>query len=202
MKKNLLIVFVKNVVKGKAKTRLAKSIGDDEAFNVYKRLVEITEEETRKLQDCDLYVYFSDSISEDKWPGAMKFVQHGNDLGERMKNAFQRGFNIGYEKILGIGSDLPNLSSEIIQDAFNVLETTDTVFGPAEDGGYYLLGMKRTVDEVFDGKAWSTEGLLKQTISDLEMAGIRYVKLSTLNDVDTIDDLANSCLADEFSHLL
>lgn len=202
MKDKLLIVFVKNVILGKAKTRLAASIGKYEAFKVYKRLVEITEIETSKLVGTDIHIYFSDKVIQSKWPGEKKFVQMGSDLGERMKSAFENGFNEGYTKIVGIGSDLPNITAEIIEKGLSELDQSDTVFGPAEDGGYYLLGMKKMHTEIFDGKAWSTEGLLDQTIKALESADISYKKIKTLNDVDNIEDLANSSLADEFSYLL
>jgi glycosyltransferase A (GT-A) superfamily protein (DUF2064 family) len=100
MKDKLLIVFVKNVILGKAKTRLAASVGKHEAFKVYKRLVEITESETSKLEDTDIHIYFSDKIIESKWPGKQKFVQQGTNLGERMKNAFENGFQEGYTRIV------------------------------------------------------------------------------------------------------
>ena len=202
MKDKLLVVFVKNVILGKAKTRLAASVGKYEAFKVYKRLVEITEIETNKIEDIDVHIYFSDKIIESKWPDKKKFVQQGRDLGERMKNAFENGFAEGYKKIVGIGSDLPNITAEIIEAGLSELEAPDAVFGPAEDGGYYLLGMKKVHPEIFDNKAWSTEGLLNQTLKELEDSGISYKKIQTLNDIDNIEDLANSSLAEEFSYLL
>lgn len=82
----LLIVFVKNILLGKVKTRLAQTIGDIGAFEVYKELVDITESETDRIEDVDVHIYFSDEVIESKWEGKEKFVQEGNDLGERMKD--------------------------------------------------------------------------------------------------------------------
>ena len=97
MKRTLLIIFVKNIILGKVKTRLAKTIGTQAAFEVYKHIVGILEKETSNLS-CDISVYFSDVIIDEKWPDAIKKVQKGKDIGERMKNAFKEAFDEGYEK--------------------------------------------------------------------------------------------------------
>ena len=96
MSENLVIIFVKNVTLGKVKTRLAKAIGDDEAFNVYQYLFNITESESLKVKNSDLHIYFSDKIIESVWPKKEKFIQSGNVLGERMMNAFEFGFKKGF----------------------------------------------------------------------------------------------------------
>ncbi len=106
---NLLVVFVKNINLGQVKTRLAKTVGHQSAFEVYKRLVEITEKETSLVQGCDVHVYFSDVVIDEMWPGVTKFVQQGEDLGARMQNAFRKGFEMGYSRVIGVGSDLPDL---------------------------------------------------------------------------------------------
>ena len=197
--KRLLIVFAKNIKLGKVKTRLAASIGDDGAFKVYKRLFEITEQEVNKLEDCSIHVYFSDVIIDDKFPNHSKFVQQGNDLGERMKNAFQDGFDAGFNEIIGIGTDLPDLSSSILLEGFNSLSKHDTVFGPAEDGGYYLIGMRKMHNCIFENKPWSTDRLLVETCKELDEKQISCAHLIDLNDVDTIEDLKQSSLALEFA---
>ncbi len=192
MSKNLLIVFAKNIKLGKVKTRLAKSIGDVNAFEVYKFLVQRTEENTAQVSDCDIHIYFSDVIIGTKWQKQPKFVQKGNDLGERMKDAFQISFEKGYEKVVGIGTDIPDLSAQIITQAFEELDLSDTVFGPAEDGGYYLLGMKKLHSTIFDDKEWSTSTLLKKTFHDLKVNDISISILIELNDIDTLEDLEKS----------
>lgn len=188
MHKNLIITFTRNPELGKVKSRLAKSIGEASALEVYKFLLEHTKEVLSKL-DCDRAVYYSVKIREnDIWDSEVfsKHQQFGDDLGERMKNAFENGFKKGYEKIIIVGSDLYDLNTEIINQAFKQLDTNDNVIGPAEDGGYYLLGMKTLNPSVFDIENWGTETVYKQTISKLTSS--LYV-LETLNDIDYVEDL-------------
>ncbi len=191
MNKNLVIVFVKNNDLGKVKTRLAKTIGNEAALEVYNALVEITENATKNL-DATLRIYFSNAIESSYWKQHHKAVQKGNDLGERMKNAFRDGFNDGFERIVLIGSDLPDMSSEIITSGLNTLKHSETVFGPAEDGGYYLLGMSKPNSKIFENKPWSKSNLLKLTLSELDENNISYSLLNTLNDIDTFEDLIAS----------
>lgn len=195
----LLIVFVKNILLGKVKTRLAKTVGNQKAFEVYKHLVEITEKETSKIENCDVHIYFSDVIIKEKWPGKTKFVQKGDDLGIRMMNAFKNGFDAGYESILGVGSDIPDLNAEIIEKGFEALKKSDTVFGPAEDGGYYLIGMNSLIPMIFLDKPWSQDGLFDLTISELQSNSYTVEKLQQLNDIDTIEDLRASFVNDKFN---
>jgi len=191
MSKTLLIVFVKNIILGKVKTRLAKTVGNNIAFDVYKVLVDITEACSKKVTETK-HIYFSDVIIDELFVKELKFVQEGVDLGERMQNAFKKGFNEGYEKIILIGSDLPDISPEIIHQGFKVLENNEVVFGPAADGGYYLVGMNKPHFSVFKNKEWSTEELLKATLTELKDKNIKTGLLQTLNDIDTFDDLKSS----------
>lgn len=198
MQKQLLIVFAKNIVLGKVKTRLAKTQGDSFAFNVYSRLVAITERESLKVQNADVHVYFSDVVVKSKWPNQEKYVQQGTDLGDRMKHAFEQGFAKGYDRIIGVGADLPDLSAEVMEEGLSALKDTDTVFGPSEDGGYYLIGMRKMIPQIFENKPWSTDTLLALTQSELSELGFSTTTLKTLNDVDTIEDLKASWLGAEF----
>ena len=191
MKKKLLIVFVKNIKLGKVKTRLAKTIGNEGAFEVYKELVAITEKVTSTI-DFEKIIYFSDVIIEDKWNNIDKKVQFGVDLGARMQNAFIDGFNLGYESIVLVGSDLPEITKDNILKAFDALQTSETVFGPAQDGGYYLIGMNKLYPCVFEDKPWSRPNLLEVTTSELKQNNTSFLFLETLNDIDTYDDLIAS----------
>ena len=199
--KKLLVVFVKNILLGKVKTRLAAAIGDFGAFEVYKELVAITESETTRLEDITIHIYFSDQVIESKWPNCEKFVQIGDNLGDRMLQAFEQGFSSGFTQIIGVGSDLPDLNSDVISEGFNALLDKDTVFGPAADGGYYLLGMNQLHESIFKNKTWSTSSLLGETTLELEEKGITYSLLNELNDIDTIEDLKASSISSKFSHL-
>lgn len=191
MTKTLIIVFVKNIKLGKVKTRLAKTIGNQGAFEVYSELVKITELATANIT-TDKRIYFSDAVIDSKWTNSYKTIQQGNNLGERMKNAFIDGFKDGYERIVLIGSDLPDINAKHIKNGLNHLKNSEVVFGPAIDGGYYLVGMSKMYHSIFDDKPWSQSSLLKQTLNELDQNKISYSLLETLNDIDTFEDLEAS----------
>ncbi|APY08004.1 hypothetical protein BWZ20_06675 [Winogradskyella sp. J14-2] len=187
----LVIVFVKNIKLGTVKTRLAKTIGDFGAFEVYTELVKITEKATANLP-IDKRIYFSDAIVDSQWPNDFKAVQKGFDLGERMCNAFKDGFRNGYKKIVLIGSDLPNINSKHIENGIEALEKNEAVFGPAQDGGYYLIGLSKLHPSIFQNKPWSQPNLLNLTLQELHNSNIKVATLDTLNDIDTYEDLIAS----------
>ncbi|MDG1730154.1 MAG: TIGR04282 family arsenosugar biosynthesis glycosyltransferase [Algibacter sp.] len=191
MSKALVIVFVKNIKLGKVKTRLAKTIGNQGAFEVYSKLVEVTEKATEDLS-VDRRIYFSDAIVKTAWKNDYKAVQHGIDLGERMKNAFKKGFEDGYNRIALIGSDLPDIKTSHINNGLNALKQNEVVFGPAEDGGYYLIGLSKMHNFVFENKPWSRSNLLEKTLSELKENSVTFTTLDTLNDIDTYEDLIAS----------
>ena len=196
--KNLLLIFTRNPELGKVKTRLAKTIGDEAALDVYKYLLNHTKQVTQNLS-CSKAVYYSVKVREnDIWNATLyqKHLQNGNDLGIRMHNAFQQAFSTGYEKVVIIGSDLPDLTSEHINEAFEKLNSNDVVMGPAEDGGYYLLGMKKLYASVFQHKDWGTSTVRKDTLNDLQNESVFL--LETLNDVDVFDDIKNNPIFNQF----
>lgn len=198
MPEKLLLVFAKNKLFGLVKTRLAKSIGPEAAYKVYEQLFHLTETETQKVSGVDIHIYFSNEIDESAWGNVPKFVQEGTDLGARMSNAFEAGFKAGYTEIIGIGADLPDLTAERIENAFEELESHDFVFGPAEDGGYYLVGLNGDKGlYVFENKPWSTAELLKLTKDEIETNRHSLSLLEELNDIDTLEDLEKSSLVKE-----
>ncbi|WP_283636121.1 TIGR04282 family arsenosugar biosynthesis glycosyltransferase [Aquaticitalea lipolytica] len=187
--KKALIIFTRNPELGKCKTRLAATIGDESALEIYKYLLQHTAKLSEKVK-ADKYVFYSESIKrEDVWNATIfnKKLQQGNDLGERMENAFTELFELGYEKVIIIGSDLLDLSSDDVNEAFDFLNENDTVIGPAKDGGYYLLGMKNMHSKVFKNKEWGTSTVLENTLSDLKDSTISMLK--ELNDIDTFEDM-------------
>lgn len=189
MTKNLVLIFTRNPELGKVKTRLAKTIGNKNALDIYKLLLQKTKDVTKHLQ-CDKAVYYSVKIREnDIWEEKtyQKYQQNGEDLGIRMENAFQNAFNKGYEKVIIVGSDLFDLTPEHINTAFTKLNTNDVVIGPAEDGGYYLLGMKKNHPNIFKNKTWGTASVRKDTLTDLKNNKIHL--LEELNDIDLYEDL-------------
>ncbi|MDG1040232.1 MAG: TIGR04282 family arsenosugar biosynthesis glycosyltransferase [Polaribacter sp.] len=191
MSKNLVIIFVKNIILGQVKTRLAKTIGDIDAYNIYSNLVTTTEKATLKLA-IERHIYFSNEIMPSFWKHDKKFVQKGADLGSRMQQAFQNGFDEGYENIVLIGSDLPTISKEIVESGISKLKNNDIVFGPAEDGGYYLVGMSKMHPSIFKDKPWSTSNLLTLTLQELKAKNHSVTLIETLNDIDTFEDLIAS----------
>lgn len=188
-KENLLLIFTKNPVAGKVKTRLAKDLGNEKALDIYKFLIDHTVKFTSKV-NASKQVYYSDSVTEnDIWSNELfeKRKQEGVDLGMRMQHAFNTGFQNGYGKIIVIGSDLYDIDSEVIDKAFLQLDNHDYVIGPAQDGGYYLFGMKSLNSDVFKNKEWGTSSVLKDTLKDLD--GHKVAMLETRNDVDLLDDI-------------
>ncbi len=198
MSKNLLLTFTRNPEIGKVKTRLAKSIGDAAALNIYEFLLNHTKEVIEKGA-FDIAVYYSEKIKEnDIWTGPKftKYIQNGNDLGERMLKAFEEGFENSYTKIVIVGSDLYDLELSHINEAFDSLDKTEVVIGPAEDGGYYLLGLKRMIPRIFRNKKWGTETVSKDTLKDLQDLSVHL--LPTLNDIDVFEDIQYNSIFDQF----
>ncbi|MBF2709612.1 TIGR04282 family arsenosugar biosynthesis glycosyltransferase [Flavobacterium soyangense] len=192
MKSNALIIFIRNPQLGKVKTRLAKIIGDVNALEVYKDLLLHTMNETQSLE-CDKFVFYDQYIvTDDIWSENLyeKRVQFGEDLGAKMQNAFQNVFDLGYQNCIIIGSDLFDLKSDIIDNAFKKLQNNEVVIGPAEDGGYYLLGLKNIIPSLFKNKKWGTSTVLSSTIKNLKDYKIEVIE--TLNDIDTFEDLKKS----------
>lgn len=192
MKTNALIIFTRNPQLGKVKTRLAKTIGNEKALEVYNDLLFHTMTETQNL-DCDKFVFYDENIeTNDLWLETLfeKRIQFGAHLGAKMQNAFQTLFDLGYQNCIIIGSDLFDLQANHINEAFNKLESNDVIIGPAEDGGYYLLGLKKVIPSIFKNKDWGTSTVLSSTLKDLENYKIEF--LETLNDIDTFEDLEKS----------
>ncbi|MCL6218697.1 TIGR04282 family arsenosugar biosynthesis glycosyltransferase [Zunongwangia pacifica] len=187
--KNLLLIFTRNPEYGKVKTRLAKDIGDQAALNIYIFLLAHTARICAPLS-TEKAVYYSEEIDKDDlWDAAIfqKKKQVGEDLGERMKNAFAEGFDAGYSKIVIIGSDLYDIETKDLEQAFEVLNDNEVVIGPAEDGGYYLLGMTQLHPKLFKNKNWGTQTVLQETINELTKSN--YKLLEKRNDVDLYSDI-------------
>lgn len=187
--KNLLLIFIRNPVLGQCKTRLAATVGDKVALDIYRFLLNHTFAITNELP-VHKQVHYSNEIWEDDiWDSLIfdKHLQSGSDLGERMANAFRNGFEDGFENIIIIGSDMYDLNMTDLKAAFNALIQNDFVIGPAEDGGYYLLGMKAYNDTVFKNKNWGKEKVFQNTMDDLKNEKVYLLK--SKNDIDLYDDI-------------
>lgn len=190
-----LLLFIKYPEKGKVKTRLAKGLGQDFALSLYKSFVldilETLSEYTHNLIIC---YHPQEAISSiKKWLGNKYFYisQNGENLGERMKNAFTSVFLKGCSKAVIIGSDIPQISINVINEAFSELNKCDAVIGPSYDGGYYLIGFKEKsfMPEIFKKINWGTEKVFTDSMKIFKTKKYNVHVLPKLRDIDTVDDL-------------
>lgn len=187
MSKEALIIFTKNPELGKVKTRLARSTGDEMALEIYRKLIAHTQKEIVQ-SGIDLIVYYSSMIeANDGWKATSKRLQSEGDLGNKMSEAFKIELEV-YDKVCIIGTDCGELATAHIQQAFAKLADHDFVIGPANDGGYYLLGMKSFHPEIFQDVDWSTDQVLIQTMDKINALQETFYLLPELIDVDTIED--------------
>jgi uncharacterized protein len=191
MTSELIIVFLRHPEKGKVKTRLAASIGEDRALEVYERLLSHTLA-TASVMPFDKQAWFADGVSKGSpWEkaGFKVFAQQEGDLGRRMAQAFSRAFSEGYQHVVIIGTDCPGLTADLLNEAFDQLATHDVVIGPADDGGYYLLGMRGPFLKLFDGIRWSTDSVADETERLCVENKLGYTMLRPLGDIDREEDL-------------
>ena len=189
---NALIIFIKNPALGKVKTRLAKTVGNEKALDIYLQLTEITRKNAQILRRVNRVVFYSDFHNpDDEWANEafQKHVQAGDDLGERMFNAFADVLKTNENAVI-IGSDCPTLTAEILELAFEKLATNDFVIGPSTDGGYYLLGFGKNnlTDFVFKNMDWSTDKVLSTTLLRIKEQTKTVFLLPELTDVDEEKD--------------
>jgi rSAM/selenodomain-associated transferase 1 len=191
MTENHLIVFVKNPILGQVKTRLAHTVGEVMALKVYTYLLFLTKNLCSQIA-CQKHIYYSDFIpTSDIWDELHPSiaVQDGQTLGERMSNAIQNITLKGNNKCLLIGSDCPYISPDLIHQAFDALDDTiDVVLGPAEDGGYYLIGMKKSYPFLFENIEWSSPNVMRQTLQQARLLQLSCAFMPMLCDIDTEQD--------------
>lgn len=197
MNNNCLLVFLKYPRLGEVKTRLANTVGESRALEVYRRLCHIIFEQCvllRKDNVCEVYLYCSkeeDVGLTETWTNNtfLYDYQVGEDLGERLNNAFAALSEKGYEKIVVIGTDTPQLTRHTVIEAFDILDTFDCVVGESYDGGYYLFGTKKYLPELFDNIDWSTEKVFTQTLRNIEQQSCTFSVLPAMYDIDREEDL-------------
>lgn len=189
-----LIIFVRNPVLGKVKTRLAETLGAENALKIYQKLLQHTHEITKDMV-AEKYIFYADYINhDDLWENQIyhKEIQSGLNLGERMENAFELLFDRGYKEVAIVGSDCYDLTPEILLTAFDRLKNVDVVIGPATDGGYYLLGMNIFIPQLFENKNWSSKTVLSETVTQINSYNYSLFQLQALNDVDEEKDVTFS----------
>ncbi|AHJ12167.1 TIGR04283 family arsenosugar biosynthesis glycosyltransferase [Sulfurospirillum multivorans] len=191
MRQNALIFFMKAPVIGRVKTRLAEGIGNDNATTLY-RLMCAHLLSLAVPQNTDVIVAYDDEERmslPDYLEGTSLFYQSGNDLGERMQNAFEAVFAKGYKRAILVGSDIPNVDGRILEEAFAHLCNNDAMLSPTEDGGYYLIGFHAHTfcKEAFEGIRYSQSDVYANTL--LKLSPLRVTKGEMLRDIDTLEDL-------------
>ncbi len=189
MTDNALLITIKNPEKGKVKTRLAATVGEERALEIYLALLAHTRDVAQQVS-AGRYLFYSNFVDEnDEWDRRFftKKKQSSGDIGERMANCFAETLPKHAKAVL-VGSDIPGLSREILELAFEKLQDHDFVIGPAEDGGYYLIGMKVFEPAVFQDIEWSTPAVFEKTIRKMEGLGKNWFQLPTLSDVDYEED--------------
>lgn len=185
----VLIIFVKNPELGKVKTRLAQGVGDEMALRIYRALLSHTKKVSLEVA-AERLLFYSEKITvNDNWStnDFHKYVQSDGDLGDRMSTAFEQAFNHGHP-VLIIGSDCAQMDVSIIEKGIEQLAKHDFVIGPAEDGGYYLLGMRTFKPDVFKNIAWSTERVLSSTLDIMRVNNWSCFLLPQLSDIDYAED--------------
>ena len=194
--KQLLVVVAKTPQPGEVKTRLLTRLTPEEATGLYSCFIRDRIREIGALQGVDLAIAYTPEASKDYFArflsnGFQLFAQQGKDLGERLHNIFVRKLAQGYQSVCIIDSDTPDLPRSLVARAFQWLaeDTADAVFGPCEDGGYYLVGLRRDQPALFTDIPWSTARVLPLSLQKAAAIGLRTRLLPRWNDLDTVEDL-------------
>jgi len=191
---NHLVIFARNPVAGKVKTRLIPALGAEGATALYREMLEATLVMTSHVSATEVSLWCDtpgepcESLADIHRIGC--FQQQGADLGARMHDAFSRQLLVSKRVIL-IGSDCPGLTADYLDSAFEQLRSYDVVIGPAVDGGYVMIGLKRPEPALFGQIAWGSSNVLDQTRARLRHLGLHTSELAPLHDIDTPGDLAH-----------
>ena len=193
---DVLAIFVKEPRPGAVKSRLAAALGAEAAAEVYRAIAEEVMRRTVPPRDeYDRIVAFdppSARAAVGEWLGVTAgalLPQPAGDIGVRMERALDELFRHGARRVALVGTDVPALSYEDVRDALKSLDEHDVALGPATDGGYYLIAVKRPEPELFRGIAWSSGEVLAATLDRVARLAVRVLR--TIGDVDTVEDLAS-----------
>lgn len=196
MRANALVVMTKAPEPGRSKTRLVPPLSDQEAADLARALLLDQLENLAQFNAAQRFIAFTPDSAAGFFHqfaarGFTPFAQEGGSLGERMSRAFEHLFACGFDRVVLLGADLPVVPLEFLQRAYASLDgaACDVVLGPSEDGGYYLIGMKRLIAAVFADIAWSRDDVLARTAEKLSGRGLHYELLSSWYDIDTAEDL-------------
>ena len=196
MSDETLIIYSRYPEAGKTKTRMIPALGAAGAAELQRKMTEHTLKTSRKLKlsrNINLEVHFAGGNEQlmSTWLGEdLKYLaQVAGDLGDKMKSSFAQAFNSNNQRVLIIGIDCPGINLKILDNAFDSLHKQQLVLGVAEDGGYYLIGLNKTIPQLFENITWGTERVLKQTKAIAQQLNLNVHYLPTLSDVDRPEDL-------------
>ena len=189
-----LIVFAKEPEIGRGKVRLSDELSQDQCLALYKAFLKDTLRLAETLE-CNIKMLAYDITAGA--PGYLKRIdgnfilyrQEGNDLGQRMHNAFKFSSKVNSRQTVIIGSDSPNLPADYLKEAFWRLDTFDIVLGPCYDGGYYLVGLNTSCLEIFQDVKWSSESVFENTVENAVSLGKKIAILPEWYDIDDLDGL-------------
>jgi rSAM/selenodomain-associated transferase 1 len=187
--KRCLIVFAKEPIKGRVKTRLSPYLTESQCTELYKAFLKDIISMAQRIR-CEERILAYESYNKD--PAYLKKIasdfllyrQKGKDLGQKMHNAFKFAKDNNASKVVIIGSDFPNLPVSFIEDAFCQLDTKDIVLGPSSDGGFYLIGLKIPHRGLFTRIDWGTNTVLKDTLRNARALKKKIARLEKWYDVD------------------
>jgi uncharacterized protein len=194
--KKALLVFAKQPVAGRVKTRLSPPLSARDAAELYRCMLADTLQRVTSLRQVEVILFFdpshgAEAYFRETWPDLTSFPQEGNGLGARLENAFSRVFASGFTVAAAMGTDSPDLPLTHVADAFRTLQESaaDVVFGPTTDGGYYLVAMGQLYPELFRAIPWSTGRVLAESRVRAEADSLAVTLLPEWEDMDTIAEL-------------
>ena len=196
MSNETLIIYSRYPEPGKTKTRMIPALGAEGAAQLQRRMTEHTLETARKSKsdrDISIEVHFAGGNEQlmSDWLG--KDIKHipqvFGDLGDKMNYSFTQSLDFNSQRVVIIGIDCPDINIDILNNAFNSLQNNDLVLGVAEDGGYYLIGLNKTIPQLFQSIDWGTEKVLNQTKAIAQRLNLKTKYLTTLSDIDRPEDL-------------
>ncbi len=203
-----IVLFLKRFIIGKVKTRLAAEIGEENALLLYRAMVlDLLENLSSVLQLLVPYINEYDPNFDLQLAGTLRMkpkIQHGEDLGARMYNALDEVFCSGAQRAVLIGSDIPHLTADVLLEYLSRLDKYPAVIGPAQDGGYYLIGFRKNAfsDVLFKDISWSSSDVLEQTLNNDRGAGVQCYTGKIYRDIDTTEDLKMITGSKELSSLV
>lgn len=192
MMRRALLVMAKAPDAASVKTRLAPVLSADERVALYLELLDSTIGRMRGARSAELIINHTPVGSEEFFAsryGLQLMAQRGEDIGQRMLSAIRDAMEMGYERVALVGADIPGLSADIVMRALDLLDGADAVFGPAEDGGYYLVAMKAAHEGLFNDVRWSCEHTLADTLARARELALEVRLVDRLYDIDRPEDL-------------